>query len=199
MMKSKKDLKEVIGENIAFLRKREKMTQSELSEKLNYSDKAISKWERGESTPDPDSLLQLSELFNVQIDYFFHEENKEQYVNKNNYLKVRGLLITILMCVSVYFVAISVFLIAWLRDHTNVATFWVAFIYPLPICCFFLFRYYRKLNNLPLKIIFASLALWTILATAYLQLLVLGFNPWMIFIIGAPIQAAIIILHFVNK
>ena len=73
MTKNTRDIKEIIGGNITFLRKGKKWTQLELAEKMDYSDKAISKWERGESSPDPDALLALANLFDVQIDYFFHD------------------------------------------------------------------------------------------------------------------------------
>ena len=57
-----------IGVNIAAHRKRAGMTQACLAEKLNYSDKAVSKWERGESMPDVTTLVQLADLFGVSLD-----------------------------------------------------------------------------------------------------------------------------------
>ena len=65
--------------------------QAELSEKLGYTDKAISKWERGESSPDPDVLLALSNIFNVQIDYFFYDVkvDKTSMINESKETKVR--------------------------------------------------------------------------------------------------------------
>ena len=60
-------LKNQIGANIAAYRKRAQMTQAGLAEKLNYSDKAVSKWERGESAPDVITLVQLAELFGVTV------------------------------------------------------------------------------------------------------------------------------------
>ena len=56
-----------IGSNIAAYRKRDGLTQASLAEKLNYSDKAVSKWERGESVPDVLTLMQLAELFNTTV------------------------------------------------------------------------------------------------------------------------------------
>ena len=53
-------LKKQIGANIASYRKRMRLTQAGLAEKLNYSDKAVSKWERGESAPDVQTLVQLA-------------------------------------------------------------------------------------------------------------------------------------------
>ena len=60
-------LKRQIGTNIALQRKNAGLTQAGLAEKLNYSDKAVSKWERGDSTPDILTLVQLSELFEVSV------------------------------------------------------------------------------------------------------------------------------------
>ena len=68
--------REIIAENISALRKSAKLTQAELAEKLNYSDKAISKWERGDSIPDVIVLAELAELFSVTVDYFLHEHEK---------------------------------------------------------------------------------------------------------------------------
>ena len=54
------DLKVIFAQNLIALRKQMKLTQIELAEKINYSDKAVSKWERGESIPDVSVLLLLS-------------------------------------------------------------------------------------------------------------------------------------------
>ena len=61
-------IKARIGTNIAERRKRAGLTQAGLAERLNYSDKAISKWERGESVPDVLTMMQLAELFGVRVD-----------------------------------------------------------------------------------------------------------------------------------
>ena len=63
------DLKIIFARNLIMLRKQMKLTQIELAEKINYSDKAVSKWERGESIPDVSVLLSLASLFGVTIDY----------------------------------------------------------------------------------------------------------------------------------
>ena len=70
------ELKYNIAQNIYYLRTVNHMTQSELGEKLNYSDKAISKWERAEGMPDAFVLKQLSQLFNVSVDYLLSEHNE---------------------------------------------------------------------------------------------------------------------------
>ena len=59
-------LKNQLGANIVTYRKRSGLTQAKLAEQLNYSDKAVSKWERGESMPDVLTLVQLAELFHIR-------------------------------------------------------------------------------------------------------------------------------------
>ena len=58
-----------IGNTIAALRKKRGLTQSELAEKLNVSNKAVSKWENGQGYPDISLFPALSSLFGVSIDY----------------------------------------------------------------------------------------------------------------------------------
>ena len=62
------DMKTIIAKNIIRLRKNANLTQAELAEKLSYTDKAVSKWERGESIPDVIVMKQLADLFQVRVD-----------------------------------------------------------------------------------------------------------------------------------
>ena len=63
------ELKLISASNIIRLRTEAGMTQAELGAKLNYSDKTISKWERGEAIPDAYVLTQLAAMFGVTVDY----------------------------------------------------------------------------------------------------------------------------------
>ena len=76
-------IKEIISRNIVNLRKEKGLTQIELADALHYSNKAISKWEKGDSLPDAETLYEIAKFFNVSIEYLFtnHDEvilNKEQ-------------------------------------------------------------------------------------------------------------------------
>ena len=71
------DLKSIIAKNIVTLRQSAKMTQSDLAEQLNYSDKAISKWERAESMPDITVLKAIADLFSVPLDYLVQEAHND--------------------------------------------------------------------------------------------------------------------------
>ena len=69
------NLKPIIAKNISSLRQKKNMTQGDLASKLNYSDKAVSKWERAESIPDVAVLKEIADLFDVTLDYLVTEQN----------------------------------------------------------------------------------------------------------------------------
>src|SRR5574344_273530 len=79
------NIKQKIAKNLVELRKGKKLTQSELAQKLNYSDKAISKWETGETLPDIEILYNLCKLYGVTLDYLTSNEDiktkKDKYSN----------------------------------------------------------------------------------------------------------------------
>ena len=77
------DTKSIVAKNIAELRILNNMTQMELGEKLNYSDKTVSKWERAESTPDISVLVEIADIFGVSVDYLVRSENIEEKVKEN--------------------------------------------------------------------------------------------------------------------
>lgn len=71
-----------IGKRISKLRKESNLTQLELAEKLSVTDKAVSKWERGVGEPNTQSIVEMSKLFNVSVDYLLtgkEKEEKEKY------------------------------------------------------------------------------------------------------------------------
>ena len=86
------DLKQIIASNISKLRKQKKLTQLEFAKALNYSDKAISKWERAESIPDIIILKQIADLFGVTVDYIIneHSENEKILVRIENEIAKMG-------------------------------------------------------------------------------------------------------------
>ena len=64
-----------LGKTLADLRKKAKMTQSELGERLNISAQAISKWENDLSEPDVSTIRRLAEIFNVSVSYIIDPDN----------------------------------------------------------------------------------------------------------------------------
>ena len=188
-------LEEIVAQNLTELRKAQKWTQAELAEKLNYSDKSVSKWERGDALPDLKVLTQLSELFGVTLDYFVTENagaNKSQF---NMPKRERGFRIGVmLLSVSVvWLIALSIFVFAANAAH-GFDHGWLAIIWAVPISALTIAALSVHWKFRILSIVFESIASWTILTAVFLQLLVShGWNLWMLFLVGVPVQAAIIL------
>ena len=64
---TEEELRRTVAKNIVILRKQQGLTQTELAERLHYTDKSVSKWERAEGLPDVFVLTQLAELFGVSV------------------------------------------------------------------------------------------------------------------------------------
>ena len=67
-----------IGEMISSLRKEKGMTQNDLAEKMNVTDKAVSKWERNLSCPDINSIPKLAEILGTSVEDLLNAQVKKQ-------------------------------------------------------------------------------------------------------------------------
>lgn len=187
------DIKFTIGKNIAELRKSHGMTQLELAEKLSYSDKAISKWERGEVTTDILVLKEVANIFGVTLDYLMEEEHKkkpEPETEVKGKLHNRGLITGI--CILLVWVAATFAFVTTDIITVNVTIHWLAFVYavPLSMVMWLIFNsiWFKKHTNF----LIVSILMWTALAAVYITLLVYRMNLWQLFFLGAPCQIIII-------
>ena len=181
------DIKQIIAKNISALRQDKELTQIELAEKLNYSDKAVSKWERGESLPDIGVLTQIADLFEVPLDYLVRREHNTSYQNaspKGRTVKNRGF-ITGMAVLLVWLVATVAFVILYSIPNIDTAGLWLSFIYAVPttlvVWLVFNCLWFSKKRNF----LIISLLMWCCLGTIYLTLALLALkNLWLIFIVG---------------
>ena len=67
-----------MGELITFLRKEKGMTQNDLAQKMNVTDKAVSKWERDLSRPDINSIPKLAEILGISVEELVNAQTKEE-------------------------------------------------------------------------------------------------------------------------
>lgn len=181
------ELKDIIATNLTDLRKANKLTQLELAEKLNYSDKAISKWERGESFPDILVLKQLADMYGVNIDYIISEHTEEV---KSKYKKVKPelnnkLIITLLAVLFIWLTATILYInFKIVFDHY----FWMIWIWALPASSLILVVFSGMWGNKHLVISAVSVLIWTLILSLYLQFI--RYNLWTLFLIGIPAQLA---------
>ncbi len=189
------NLKLIIAQNIAELRKSHSLTQAEFAEKLNYSDKAISKWERGESVPDISVLKSIADMFDVTVDYLLTEDHSKQqqeikFISRRK--KRNRMVITGISILLVWFIATFAFVnmdIIVSDKHP----YWLAFIYAVPISFIVWLVFNSIWFNRRRNFFIISLLMWSVLATFYLTLLPFGFNLWLVFAIGIPAQAIILL------
>ncbi len=194
------NLKAVIAANIADLRRKNHMTQLDLAEKLNYTDKAISKWERGESIPDILVLKNIADLFGVTVDYLLEEIHPEPVqeekhdrdaVKKQQSLRTRGF-VTGMSILLVWLVATVLFMIFDIIPE-GLSSHWIIFVYAVPASMILWLVmnsiwFSRRRNYLII-----SLLMWTVLAAVYITIWQFAaYNAWIIFMLGVPGQAIIV-------
>lgn len=188
-MEEQDSLAITIGKNITRLRKLSGMTQLALAEKLNYSDKSVSKWEQGNGMPDVRILVQLADLFNVTVDDLVREHPKGKVLPKRARRIMRFIVTScaVGLCwlvAVVCFVFLGIFAPALKNE-------WLAFVYAIPVSAIVLVVFSSVWHWKWLRLISLSVLIWTTLACAYLTAFVCGYggyNIWLIFLIGVPLQ-----------
>jgi len=194
-----KDLKLIIADNISDLRKKKGMTQAELADKLNYTDKAVSKWERGESVPDIAVLKTLADLFGVSLDYLVSEYHEKENTKKTYDRTQRNnhIAITIISIFLVALIATLVFVI--LDSSISLRASLLTFVYALPVAFIVWLVFNSVWFNKRRNFIIISLLMWTFFFALFATLLFCGINLWEIFLLGIPGQAIIICWSFIKS
>lgn len=175
--------KATIASNLIKLRLAAGMTQAELGEKLNYSDKSISKWERGDVTTDVFVLMQIADIFGVDVDYLLKPHNEIEPVIYNkpvNTATYTTNMITLVTVLGIWTVALFVFVILWICDMVV----WLVFVYAVPVSLVTLLVLNSVWNGgRKNRFIIAALVL-SIIGTVYLTFL--SRNLWQLWLLAIP-------------
>lgn len=196
-------LKYSIGANIASYRKRAGLTQAGLADRLNYSDKAVSKWERGESMPDVQTLVLLAEQFGVTVNDLLTDPNAlpaetgavqqamGKVVERTLKRKANKNIIFGLSSILVWFVALLLYVVL---SSVGVENSWLAFVYAVPADAIVLLSLRSAWHDFRWNRALISVIMWGSLLAIHMTLLVLAHvNIWKIFLLGIPGQAAILL------
>ena len=193
-----------IGSNIAAYRKREGLTQATLAEKLNYSDKAVSKWERGESIPDVLTLMQLAELFGTTVNDLVCDPNAlpensdsklekamTQVSEKALKRKANKNVIQALSSTLVWFVALFAFVL--LSSFPSLKQYsCLLFFVASPANAIVLLSLRSAWHDFRWNQMLISLIVWGSLLSIFMIIYtVYHYNFWKIFLLGIPGQIAI--------
>jgi transcriptional regulator with XRE-family HTH domain len=189
------DLRSVIAKNITDLRKSMGLTQAELALQLNYTDKAISKWERAESMPDVTVLKGMADLFNVPINYLLEAEHSqsERAVKTASRHRTRNrIIIALLSAACVYFIVTVLYVVSGLISIAICNPSWMLYIYSTPIALTVLLVFNAIWGKRRGNLIIISMMIWSILLAVYLSFHTP--NIWLVFIIGIPAQIIVILV-----
>ncbi len=194
-------LRFVIAKNLVKLRKNKKITQAELAEQLHYSDKAVSKWETGETAPTIDTLKELSDFYGIKVDDllkedFIIEEIKEKSTHSNS-----RTIISLLGISCVWLIGTLSFIFSII--YNGVESYpWMAFIACVPISMILAIVFNTLWGPIKRNYIYISILVWSALVFTYLAILCysnLVYNLWPIFFVGVPGQIIVILWSRIKK
>ena len=182
------ELKLIFASNLIRLRTAAGMTQAELGEQLNYSDKSISKWERGEAIPDAAVLKRMSEIFGVTVDYLLNEHDAWQPGPEPAACDRSHHAIILVALMGIVTLAVLVFVVLWLWLGK---VEWVVFpcFVPAALITYLVLNsvFFNGRGNL--YVVLGLVA--SVFAVGYLVLLRFGMNFWQLFLILIPAEAVV--------
>ena len=186
-----KDFRKIVAQNIYYLRTENHMTQYELGEKLNYSDKAISKWERGDGLPDAYVLNQMSQLFGVTVDYICTPHSEQNKKVETQPIKKAKRIVSNIVTAGIFTLALLIFvLIAIGTGYGEKKIFyWQVFVYAIPIVAITRIVFASVWEKAKGVFLYSSILLWSLLATIYFA--VGDYDLWILFALGIPLQVIV--------
>ena len=185
-------IRTVLAEKLTAYRKRAGMTQAELAEKLNYSDKSISKWERGDGMPDLLVLCRLADLYDVPLDAFLREG---ALVRSQTEQRSRRVIITLISIGLVFFIAAIGFFVCYLA---GVKVRWLAFIYAVPVSMILLVVFSHLWGRILYQALSVSGLVWSLCAAVYISFIAISphhHRVAMLFMVAAVFQVLIILWY----
>lgn len=194
------ELKITVAKNISALRTAAKMTQLELAEKLSYSDKSVSKWERGEAIPDVLVLKQIADMYGVTLDYMVSDhtgDDKRAPVTNATRKKHNRFMIETVSVIGIFALATLIFTILF---SAGVSSAWLFFIAALPVSFLVLFIFRCIWGGKISRILYISAFIWSLFLLLHLSILILsGNNVWLLYILGIPAQVIVLLAFNFKK
>ena len=130
-MENCNEINQIIAQNLIKFRKESGLTQAEVAEKINYSDKSVSKWESGNGVPDVYTLMQLAKLYGTTLSELVCEEERKPEKKVKKYTLGKQILIMLLSSGLVWLAAILTFVVLEIAFEGGV--WWMTFLYAVAI------------------------------------------------------------------
>ena len=191
------NLKQLIGQNISEYRKLSNMSQLEFAEKLNYSDKAVSKWERGESLPDIVVIKQIADIFGITVnDLVGQKDVKKKRIDLRKLVRTKTF--TLLLSIGLVWLVFAVAFVGLEMFDIWQEKNWLMFVFAIPASAIIAIVFFAIWKKTLALIISESVLVWSValsfcLSISYQKI-------WLIFVVAAPLQILIVLWNwFRNK
>ena len=185
-------LRRTISKNIAAYRKAHKDTQLDLANKLNYSDKSVSKWERGESLPDIYILTQIADLYGVTVSNLIGEEAPPKKNKPYYHIFILALSVTLVFAIAA--VLFTAFLIAQVPFPA-----WLFFVYAIPVASIVCIVFTSLWWGIWQQGLSISVLIWSRGACMYLSLSLSVPNISLLFVVCGAIQILVVLWELFRK
>lgn len=186
-----------LASNLIKLRTNAGITQAELGEKLNYSDKTISKWERADALPDVLVLKQISELFHVSIDDLLNPNDKWEKPREpglKNFLRKYSITaITMVAIAGIWTLAVLVFAILWMLGRVE----WTIFAYAVPVSLITYLVLHSVWRGGKHNVYIVAALVVSIIGAIYIALL--KYHLWQLFLVVVPAEVVVFLSFRIKK
>ena len=183
-------LRKTVAKNIAAYRKAHPDTQLDLATKLNYSDKSVSKWERGESLPDVYILSQIADLYGVSVSALIGEIQPPKESKPHYHMFI--LLLSLALTMAVATLLFSMFMICKVPYPA-----WMFFVYALPVCSIICIVFTSLWWGILWQGVSVSALIWTLGLSLYLSFELE--NVSLIFLVCAALQVLTVLWEIFRK
>ena len=190
-MENNNEINKIIAKNLIYYRKEAGLTQAELAEKINYSDKSVSKWESANGAPDVYTLMQLAELYGITLNDLVRADEP---VKKEKRPRNSRVWIMLLSSGIVWLVATCFFITMQLL-MPNSAPWWLSFIYAVAVNAIVLIVFSGLWKYKMVHFISVSTLIWSAITCLFLtaRFILRDYEQvrsalWLIFILGIPLQ-----------
>ena len=184
-------LKQYFANNLSHYRKQLGLTQTELAERLNYSDKSISKWERGDGLPDLAVTAQIADIFGLTINDMIAEKPRKRLMTTRNKI------IITLLSIGLAWLAATVLFFLCEIIFPNIERWWLVYIYAIPasavVGIVFSCIWWKKIHLFAAS----SILIWSISLCIMLSINIHKIS--LIFIVAAVLQVLTILWFLIKK
>ena len=184
------NIKKHFAKNLSSYRRQSGMTQLELAERLNYSDKSISKWERGDGLPDLFVAATIADMLGVSLNDLISEREPKRILHRRNKLIITGLSIGL-----VWLVASILFFIFQLALPSFAAWMFLAYAVPASaiVCIVFTCVWWKKIY----RFLSVSALIWSLASCVMISFPIPRMN--LIFMLAAVLQILAVLWFLLKK